>query len=87
MSCDSYQRPAAHIVFLLLQNQEYIRTNVFGAHIVQSQLNHAGQCGAALKKQWRKIKVLSENDGVILTRPKHDFLIRGVGRAELTAVV
>jgi hypothetical protein len=40
-----------------------------------------------LKKQFREIKVLSENDGVVFMRPHHNILIKGVGTTELAPML
>jgi hypothetical protein len=77
------ERAAPEIFIMLLQNQHDIFADVSRAHIIEAKLNHTWQRRLGLKKELRKIKVLSQHDGVIFFGPTHDFDVRRIGRSKL----
>ena len=56
------ERAAPEIFIMLLQNQHDIFADVSRAHIIEAKLNHTWQRRLGLKKELRKIKVLSQYD-------------------------
>lgn len=86
MSLDSNQRAVEKVFPVLFQNQTHVFANALGTHIIQPELDDAGQGSAALKKQPGEIEILGENHGVILTSPAHNLRVRGVGRTQFAPV-
>ena len=86
MSFDSNQRATKKIFPVSFENQTHVIADAFGAHVIQPELDDAGQGSAALKKQPGEIEILGENDGVIFLRPAHNLRVRGVGRTEFAPV-
>lgn len=82
MAFDGDQRAAPEFRAMLFEDENDIFTDAGRAHIIEPQLDDTGQGGAGLKKQLGKVEVLGQHHGCVLIRPKHDFRIRGVSRAE-----
>lgn len=82
MAFDRDQRAAPEFFAMLPEEKQDIFADAGRAHIVEPELDDAGQCGAGLKKQLGEIKVLSQHHGVVFIRPKHDVRVRGIGRTK-----
>ena len=82
MAFDSDQRAAPEFRAMLFEDENDVFTDAGRTHVIEAQLDDTGQASASLKKQFGKIEVLRQDHGCMLIRPKHDFRIRGVGRAE-----
>ena len=82
MAFDGDQRAAPEFRAMLFEDENNIFADAGWTHVIEPQLDDTGQGGAGLKKELCKVEVLGQHHGCVLIRPKHDFRIRGVSRAE-----
>ena len=86
MSLHGDQRAASEIGAVLLEDLNHVSADVAGAHVIEPQLDDAGQSGAGLEKQFGEIEVLREHHRVMFACPKHDVRVGGIGRAKFAPV-
>ena len=78
MAFDGDQRAAPKFIAMLIEDHKHVFTDAARAHVVEPELDDAGQGGAALKEQLGEIKVLREHHRVVVMRPQHDVGVGGV---------